>query len=109
MKLHEEAAKEVQNIMDKIANVIESDKTVTVELNKSDLILIHEALLNNNIMAEMILKKIAEEPDVKPSWNAINQMTTEDGITFAEIHADYESACDSVVMTLAEVLDKAIS
>jgi hypothetical protein len=98
-------------VMDKLVEVIDNRKTITLELDTSALIAIHTALLDNSIMAEMIMKAAKENPGHTPKdiRRIIKEMKTEDGVSFEEIHLDYNSSCDDVVMVLADRIDKALS
>ena len=97
-------------VMDKLREAIESNRTVTLELDKYALSAMYTALLDNNIMLDMVKKACAENPNHKPKdvQRIMNSMQTEDGVSFREIHLDYNSSCDDVVMTFAREFDKVL-
>jgi len=97
-------------VMDKLREAIESKRTVTLELDTRALTTMYTALLDNNIMADMVKKACAENPNHQPKDvnRILNSMKTEDGVSFREIHLDYNSSCDDVVMTLAAEFDKVL-
>ena len=78
--------------MDKLREAIESNRTVTLELDKNALTSMYTALLDNNIMLEMVKKASAENPNHKPKdvKRIMNSMKTADGVSFREIHLDYK-------------------
>lgn len=99
-------------VVEKLRKAIKSNKTVTLKLDKNALTSIYTALLDNNIMVEMVNKACAENPNFNPKPKDIkrimNSMQTEDGVSFREIHLDYNSSCDDVVMTFAREFDKVL-
>lgn len=99
-------------VMDKLREAIENNRTVTLKLDKYALSTMYTALLDNNIMLDMVKKASAENPNLNPKPKDIkrfmNSMQTEDGVSFREIHLDYNSSCDDVVMTFAREFDKVL-
>ena len=97
-------------VMEKLREAIESNRTVTLELDKNALTTMYTALLDNSILVDMVKKASAENPNYKPKdvKRIMNSMQTEDGVSFREIHLDYNSSCDDVVMTLAGEFEKVL-
>lgn len=99
-------------VMEKLREAIKSNRTVTLKLDKNALTSMYTALSDNNIMLEMVKKASAENPNLNPKPKDIkrfvNSMQTENGISFREIHLDYNSSCDDVVMTFAREFDKVL-
>lgn len=80
------------NVLDKLKSIIESDGELTITLNKSDLMLLHDAILNEEIVVNSVLDSVKSN-DAK----TVEEFCS----TVAEIRADSVSDMESIVHSIA--------